>query len=357
MNAVMQERERLSRDLHDGVAQLVGHLLLRPDTIKDLVASDRPREADAELERVRGVADEIYDDIGESIAGLRTKVAARGLVRALQEYAEQFDERHEIAVTVRSDDLADQFPPVMALQLFRLVFTVVGEADDAASARAQARALGPDIVLMDIDLPGEDSVAAARRLTAEQPAVTVAMLTVHDDSQALFEAIKAGAQGYLIKNARSRELLEQLQGLARGEGAMHPSLAASRRAKIALFFATGPSTGHVLLGCLHPCRRRGSDRALDGDVQQRRATKMTDRPPLSRHATLGESVRDRHPPLIHPCIVEPIWPIIWRHHSIMDWMSKAGMGAGLRSEHALVPARARPASWARSRARWRQRST
>jgi signal transduction histidine kinase len=56
MNAVMQERERLSRELHDGVAQLVAHLLLRLDTIKELVEADQPREAEAELERLHGVA-------------------------------------------------------------------------------------------------------------------------------------------------------------------------------------------------------------------------------------------------------------------------------------------------------------
>src|SRR5262249_47522997 len=75
------------------------------------------------------------------------------------------------------------------------------------------------IVLMDIELPGEDGVLATRRLTMEMPAVAVVMLTVHDDSETLFEAIKAGAQGYLIKNVRSQELLEQLRGLARGEAA------------------------------------------------------------------------------------------------------------------------------------------
>ena len=89
----------------------------------------------------------------------------------------------------------------------------------------QARALTPDIVLMDIELPGEDGVTATRRLTAEMPAVTVVMLTVHDDSQTLFEAIKAGAQGYLVKNVRSRELLEQLRGLARGEAAISRRMA------------------------------------------------------------------------------------------------------------------------------------
>src|SRR6266545_3333182 len=89
-------------------------------------------------------------------------------------------------------------------------FSVVGEAEDAESALTQARALKPDIVLMDIELP----------------AVIVVMLTVRDDSQTLFEAIKAGAQGYLVKNVRSRELLEQLRGLARGEAAISRRLAA-----------------------------------------------------------------------------------------------------------------------------------
>lgn len=105
-------------------------------------------------------------------------------------------------------------------------FTVIGEAEDAESALAQAHALEPDIVLMDIELPGEDGVSATRRLKMEMPTITVAMLTVRDDSETLFEAIKAGAQGYLVKNVRSRELLEQLRGLARGEAAISRRMAA-----------------------------------------------------------------------------------------------------------------------------------
>lgn len=104
-------------------------------------------------------------------------------------------------------------------------FAVVGEAEDARSALEQARLLEPDIVLMDIELPGEDGVTATQRLTMELPAITVVMLTVRDDSQTLFEAIKAGAHGYLVKNMRSRELLEQLRGLARGEAAISRRLA------------------------------------------------------------------------------------------------------------------------------------
>ena len=105
-------------------------------------------------------------------------------------------------------------------------FIVVGEAEDAESALNQARALKPDIVLMDVELPGEDGVAATQRLKMEMPEVSIVMLTVHDDSQTLFAAIKAGAQGYLVKNVRSRELLEQLRGLARGEAAISRRMAA-----------------------------------------------------------------------------------------------------------------------------------
>jgi DNA-binding NarL/FixJ family response regulator len=115
---------------------------------------------------------------------------------------------------------------LIALLSYQDDFTVVGEAEDAEGALAQARALAPDIVLMDIELPGEDGVIATRRLKMAMPAVTVVMLTVHDDSQTLFEAIKAGAQGYLVKNVRSRELLEQLRGLARGEAAISRRMAA-----------------------------------------------------------------------------------------------------------------------------------
>ncbi|MCZ7567632.1 MAG: sensor histidine kinase [Ardenticatenaceae bacterium] len=140
MNAVMQERERLSRELHDGVAQLVADLLLRLDTIKELVEADRQQEAEAELERLHGVANEIYEDIGESITGLRTNVTERGLVRALQDYVDQFEERHQIPTSLQiltgpAPDAADRLSPLAALQLFRLIQEALTNVRKHAGAR------------------------------------------------------------------------------------------------------------------------------------------------------------------------------------------------------------------------------
>ena len=105
-------------------------------------------------------------------------------------------------------------------------FAVVGEAEDARGALALALQLRPDLVLMDIDMPGEDGVAATRQLKTALPATIVVMLTVYDDADKLLEAFKAGAQGYLVKNIRSAELLDQLRRLANGEVAISRRIAA-----------------------------------------------------------------------------------------------------------------------------------
>jgi signal transduction histidine kinase len=173
MSAVMQERERLSRELHDGAAQLVADLLLRLDTIKELVEADRPQEAEAELERLHGVADEIYEDIGESIAGLRTNVTERGLVRALQDYVDQFEERHQIPTSLRTDDAADQLSPLAALQLFRLIQEALTNVRKHAAAHQATVTLMSDgsgqlkVVIADDGqgfIPGSQRNGKARRL-------------------------------------------------------------------------------------------------------------------------------------------------------------------------------------------------
>jgi two-component system nitrate/nitrite response regulator NarL len=94
---------------------------------------------------------------------------------------------------------------------------VVGEAGDGREALERARELMPDLILMDIQMPGWDGLKATRLIKEEMPYVKIVMLTVSDDDKDLFEAIKSGAQGYLLKNLSSEELLEMLRGVYRGE--------------------------------------------------------------------------------------------------------------------------------------------
>ena len=104
-------------------------------------------------------------------------------------------------------------------------FEVVGEAGDGLEAVVKAQELVPDLVLMDIGMPGFDGLEATRRIKQELPAVTIVMLTVRDEEEKLFEAIKNGAQGYLLKSIRSHEMVKLLRGAVRGEAAITPALA------------------------------------------------------------------------------------------------------------------------------------
>jgi DNA-binding NarL/FixJ family response regulator len=102
---------------------------------------------------------------------------------------------------------------------------VTGEARNGREAVDQARRLSPDIVLMDLNMPELDGLAATRLISAEQPTVKVVILTASEEDAHLFEAIKSGAQGYLFKNLASDELFRLLEGVARGEPALTPALA------------------------------------------------------------------------------------------------------------------------------------
>jgi DNA-binding NarL/FixJ family response regulator len=102
---------------------------------------------------------------------------------------------------------------------------VVGEARDGLEAIVKAGELKPDLILMDIQMPGCDGLEATRSIKRELPGTTIVVLTVRDEDENLFEALKNGAQGYLLKNIRSREMLDMLRGAVRGEAAISPVLA------------------------------------------------------------------------------------------------------------------------------------
>jgi DNA-binding NarL/FixJ family response regulator len=102
---------------------------------------------------------------------------------------------------------------------------VVGEASDGLEAFVKAQELKPDLILMDVQMPGMDGIEAVRQIKQVLPETIIVMLTVRGDDNMLFEALKNGAQGYLLKEIRSQELLEMLRGALRGEAALSPHLA------------------------------------------------------------------------------------------------------------------------------------
>jgi two-component system NarL family response regulator len=102
---------------------------------------------------------------------------------------------------------------------------VVGQAGTVREAIALVRELKPSVVLMDVTLPDGTGLDATRAILAEQPATKIVFLTVHDDDERLFTAIRAGAVGFLSKGIRAAELLERIRGVARGEAGISPAIA------------------------------------------------------------------------------------------------------------------------------------
>jgi len=105
-------------------------------------------------------------------------------------------------------------------------FVVVGTASDGQAALRQARALRPDVVVMDVHMPGCGGLEATRAIKAELPEIKIVMLTVDENDATLFEAIKSGASGYLLKGLDANRFCALLVGALRGDVSLSPEMAA-----------------------------------------------------------------------------------------------------------------------------------
>jgi DNA-binding NarL/FixJ family response regulator len=102
---------------------------------------------------------------------------------------------------------------------------VVGEAEDGAEAIAKAEELAPDVVLMDVRMPKLSGIEATRRLAESLPSTRIIMLTVSDEEDDLYEAIKAGATGYLLKEISIEEVADAVRAVIQGQTLISPSMA------------------------------------------------------------------------------------------------------------------------------------
>ena len=102
---------------------------------------------------------------------------------------------------------------------------IVGEADNAEEALEAVRTLEPDVVLMDVAMPGISGIEATRRIRQADPDVVVLALTMHEDEQYFFEMLNAGASGYMPKRAAPDDLVSAIRVVSQGEVYLYPSLA------------------------------------------------------------------------------------------------------------------------------------
>lgn len=126
-------------------------------------------------------------------------------------------------------------------------FQIVGEAADGEQAIRKAAALHPDVVLMDLRMPVLDGAAATRRLRAAQPDVRVIVLTTFDEDAAIFDGLRAGATGYLLKDAPTEKLYEAIRAAARGESFLQPSVASRVVAEFTRLSERSPDASQALV--------------------------------------------------------------------------------------------------------------
>jgi DNA-binding NarL/FixJ family response regulator len=138
--------------------------------------------------------------------------------------------------------LADDHPAFRSGLRFMLSQTpgvaVVGEAADGQDVVRLARELRPDVVIMDVNMPGMNGIDATRQVVADDPQVGVLVLTMLEDDDSVFQAMRAGARGYLLKGADQDDIERAVAAVARGEAIFGPDLAR----RIADFFAAGSTS-------------------------------------------------------------------------------------------------------------------
>ncbi len=120
-------------------------------------------------------------------------------------------------------------------------FTVIGEASNGVEALERARSLSPDLIVMDVEMPVMNGVEAVRLIRDELPNVKVVMLTVSEDEDYLFDAVRMGANGYLLKDLQPEQLYDMLRAVRRGESPVSPIMAGRLLAEFRRRSAAGPT--------------------------------------------------------------------------------------------------------------------
>ena len=123
---------------------------------------------------------------------------------------------------------------LMAILKTKENIEIVGEAQDGQEAIEKVRTLEPDVILMDVSMPRMGGVEATRQIKREFPHIGIIALTMYDEQQYIFDLVRAGATGYLLKDTESAQIVEAIRAIYRGESLIHPSVASKILAEFSL---------------------------------------------------------------------------------------------------------------------------
>jgi DNA-binding NarL/FixJ family response regulator len=141
-----------------------------------------------------------------------------------------------------ADDHAFYREGVHTMLLGQPDMEVIGEASDGDETIARAESLQPDVILMDIKMPGVNGIEATRRILRASPHIQVLVVTMFEDDDSVFAAMRAGARGYLLKDADQDELMRAVKAVYRGEAIFSPAIAQ----RMIYYFSALPQTASAI---------------------------------------------------------------------------------------------------------------
>lgn len=147
---------------------------------------------------------------------------------------------------------------------------VIGEAANGAEAIAQAEKLQPDVLLMDIQMPGINGIEATRQIVQTSPHIGIIIVTMFEDDDSVFAAMRAGARGYVLKGSDQEEMLRAIHAVARGEALFGPAIAT----KLTSFFNTSQSNKAIAFPDLTEREREILNLLAQGLTNQQIANKL-----------------------------------------------------------------------------------
>jgi DNA-binding NarL/FixJ family response regulator len=147
---------------------------------------------------------------------------------------------------------------------------LAGEADSGEAAIRAAEEIGPDLMLMDIRMPDMDGIEATRRIQERFPNIHILILSMHQDDRSLFAAMKAGARGYMLKEADGAELLQAIRIVGGGSAVFSPGIAS----RMMRFFEDRPAPANPLLAQLTGREKEILERLAEGDSNAQIAQRL-----------------------------------------------------------------------------------